>query len=467
MKSKFLVLGAILIACLYTNAQQSLTEVDAGSMMPDIELGTVLNHKGEAYNGITGKTKISDLKGKLLILDFWTTNCSACIEGFPHGAELQKKFGDKIQFLLVNADESPESIKKWLEILKKNKGHDETVPSSLPMVINPVFKKLFPSRGEIGYHVWIDGKGMIRLRGINQNTHSKKIEELLAGKEISFVPDNARLYKPEVAYAVSANANGGKSVKFNSNFSVFDPNIASAYGTGVTNEIDSIAGTRRNSTINIDAAEIYWYFLRDTFKGNKKIIAGKNIVVDMPDPSILGVYPPYYNGEITDETYRKTKYSYEQIVPLSVSEADQRKMALEDLNKYFSTVAGFAGAIEKRSVPCLKIVRTSTVDKLKDTNKYKQVTMIEGKAFVRYEGPAHEVFYNFLWNTTSHRGAFANKLIVDETQYDGTVNIRLPYCNSAEEYRAALRKYDLDIVPGVATVEVLVLKGNKTERTFF
>src|SRR5215217_3332534 len=37
--------------------------------------------------------KVKDLKGKVVILDFWATYCRPCIEEIPHLMELQAKYG--------------------------------------------------------------------------------------------------------------------------------------------------------------------------------------------------------------------------------------------------------------------------------------------------------------------------------------------------------------------------------------
>src|ERR1700754_375446 len=61
-----------------------------GDTMPDILLGKILNFR-------TGKERFSELRNKLIILDFWFTGCSSCLEKFPEMEELQKKFDGDIQ----------------------------------------------------------------------------------------------------------------------------------------------------------------------------------------------------------------------------------------------------------------------------------------------------------------------------------------------------------------------------------
>lgn len=49
--------------------------------------------------------KLSDYKGKVVILDFWATWCPPCRKGIPDLIELQKKYGDKVVVIGVSVDD--------------------------------------------------------------------------------------------------------------------------------------------------------------------------------------------------------------------------------------------------------------------------------------------------------------------------------------------------------------------------
>jgi thiol-disulfide isomerase/thioredoxin len=51
------------------------------------------------------KVDVNELKGKWLILDFWTRNCEPCIKGFPKLNQWQKDFSSDAQFMLVGLND--------------------------------------------------------------------------------------------------------------------------------------------------------------------------------------------------------------------------------------------------------------------------------------------------------------------------------------------------------------------------
>ncbi|WP_234413586.1 TlpA disulfide reductase family protein [Ideonella sp. A 288] len=66
-----------------------------GSPVPDIDLP----------DSTLPARKLSDLKGKVVYLDFWASWCGPCRQSFPWMAEMQKKYGARgLQVLAVNLD---------------------------------------------------------------------------------------------------------------------------------------------------------------------------------------------------------------------------------------------------------------------------------------------------------------------------------------------------------------------------
>ena len=64
--------------------------------------------------------KVKDLKGKVVILDFWATYCPPCIEEIPHLMALQTKYGDDLHIigLHVGGEEDRPKIPDFIERLK-------------------------------------------------------------------------------------------------------------------------------------------------------------------------------------------------------------------------------------------------------------------------------------------------------------------------------------------------------------
>ena len=72
-----------------------------------------------AVDTLDGKrVKLSDYKGKVVLLDFWATWCPPCVAGLPHINDLaqsQLRYDKGLVVLAVNLREAPERVRKFIE----------------------------------------------------------------------------------------------------------------------------------------------------------------------------------------------------------------------------------------------------------------------------------------------------------------------------------------------------------------
>ena len=59
--------------------------------------------------------KLSSLRGKYVVLDFWGSWCIWCIRGIPHMKEAYKKYKDKMEILGVDCQDTEEKWKAAVE----------------------------------------------------------------------------------------------------------------------------------------------------------------------------------------------------------------------------------------------------------------------------------------------------------------------------------------------------------------
>ena len=100
--------------------------------------------------------KVSDLKGKAVILDFWATYCEPCRREIPHLNSLIAKYGaDNIQIVGLNSggDEDRAEIPKFLASTKLD------YPIAFPD--NELSRFIFSERDDIPQTLVLDRSGKV------------------------------------------------------------------------------------------------------------------------------------------------------------------------------------------------------------------------------------------------------------------------------------------------------------------
>lgn len=109
----------------------------SGELVDELPIKKLLNQS-------TPATSISDLRGKLVIVDFFGTWCAPCIRAMPHLKEIQEKFKEQVTVLLVS-NETEQQLSKFIKSKKDfsfavlvdegNLWNDYFQPAALPYTV--------------------------------------------------------------------------------------------------------------------------------------------------------------------------------------------------------------------------------------------------------------------------------------------------------------------------------------------
>lgn len=98
MRARALFAGTVLAALLAGVA--TVAAVEVGSRAPELDARTL---DGE-------RLRMRDLRGKVVIVDFWATWCEPCKKSFPAYQKLSDKFAGKLRIVGISVDEEPDGI---------------------------------------------------------------------------------------------------------------------------------------------------------------------------------------------------------------------------------------------------------------------------------------------------------------------------------------------------------------------
>ena len=155
-------------------AKSSVFEIEhlgVGKVAPDIA--------GEDLDGV--KFKLSDSRGKVVMLSFWASWCGPCMGLIPHERELVEQYkGKPFELIGVNGDPDKKELKKvlannkitWRSFWAREKGPEGPIPMAWNVSGWPTI-------------YLIDEKGVIRSKTAIGRTLDARIEKLVASAEIA------------------------------------------------------------------------------------------------------------------------------------------------------------------------------------------------------------------------------------------------------------------------------------------
>jgi len=151
-----LILSSSLVGCFNSSSKQDPgaenpggqdpgttkpVEVKEGSIAPDFEFITMDGKKG----------KLSDYKGKVILLNFWASWCGPCVNEMPDMQRIAKDY-PSVVILAVNRGDSAADAKKF--------ANDKGYSFIWALDEDSSIQKIYPSNG-IPYTIVIDKDGVI------------------------------------------------------------------------------------------------------------------------------------------------------------------------------------------------------------------------------------------------------------------------------------------------------------------
>jgi len=292
-------------------------------------------------NGNQRRLNTSDFKDKLLLLDFWATSCSGCVEALPRMEALQKQFGERIKVLPVTFEPEALVASFW-----KQNGHTKnlTIPTA---VEDKQFQEYFPHE-VIPHEIWVY-KGKVIGITSESYTDADNITQVLNGKiphwpvkddYYAFDASKKSVFAPD-EHQIDIDHT---KLEYVATCGYIEKNGSSAAGPfgGVGIVRDSIHKMIRVYYLNMAILSIYtmnWNtLLRASSQGKKSPrLAADNIVWDVIDPLKYAhrtAFTPTLNTPYIEDWVRDHSICFEaQYADTGQTDKDIAKKVISDLNR--------------------------------------------------------------------------------------------------------------------------------------
>jgi thiol-disulfide isomerase/thioredoxin len=330
------ILCSVITTCY---GQTPRVELKIGDTMPDIDLGRIINYR-------TDKVKVSDFRGKLLILDFWATWCAPCLGFMKTTDSLRKHFGEKIDILPITSEEEA-VVSGFLKHMSNS------TKSLYPSIVGDTILSRMFLHNIIPHEVWIDKRGMIiNITGhesVTNNTINNYLNTVLADVIPKGSATNTKVDIVTIPYLQNSPVlTGNQGIKISERELLYN-SILTKYKP----DLHGGASTDRESFLSLINAPLK-YIYKHAF-GNfqaQYVVGDRRIIFETSDSSKL-IFKDENGKDVFDNFYCYELNFNGKNVGLQQMCAIMRR----DVNSYFSLL-GLKADVERRNVLCwqLKII---------------------------------------------------------------------------------------------------------------
>lgn len=404
-----------------------ITPLKIGDQFPDITISNMLNYKA-------GNLSTASLKGKVIILDFWATWCSACLINFPRIEALEQKFGDRV-FALGVAYEPVPKIRQFFTSANGKRYHIKTA------VADTLLSRLFPHTG-LPHYVMIDGAGKVVAITGAEEVNEANIQKALSGQNVQ-VQTKKDLDATRPLFLDEAYPPGNEIVKY----SILSKGHYSGLGTG--NHPRTKGG--KNIGIAVTNSNLLWLYETAAiklFNKQQQQFSEKRMILDVQDPAKITLNL----SKARDGSYDQDNlYNYDLILP-----QEQADRLYETMLSELNALTAYTGVVEKQEVPCYVLQRTDSTDRLRSKGGISKNTLFRSAPYQISNRPLKQLVIR-LGDLES-----IDRPVVDETGYTGMVDLTLTGSTDIREIRNALRPYGLDLREAKRSLLMLIVTDKKS-----
>lgn len=273
--------------------------------------------------------RLSELRGKLVILDLWNTHCGACIAAFPHLYALQEQFADSLTVMPVCMLDSKADVQKFYARRPALRFSSAVVEDTLDALFTLIHPDSYP------HEVWLDEHRVVRAITYAADVSAENVRALLT--------QNKQLAVKKRQVAFDGNSSG---FLYRSMITGYNDSV-STYG--VLHYHDS--SVTRVYGFNLPILE----FLLARYPQFSSDIYHKRLIIKGSEDTDY-----YFNrpAGMDAAAYReKVLYGYDLVLPASFSKAEADSIMFTDICRFFRLKV----YTKKEVTDCLILYKTGAI----------------------------------------------------------------------------------------------------------
>jgi thiol-disulfide isomerase/thioredoxin len=397
-----------------------------GDQLPDLALSGIKNYPKSILH-------LSDLKDKLLILDFWNIHCGSCIEAFPHLKEIQEKYKGKLQIILVNY-EKEDQVNAFFKKRERLTGLYEKLPMiNGDSILVREFKHEY-----VPHEVWIYDGHVRGFTALSKDLNDSNILAAVHGSNVysSLEPIMAGKNTPHSHLPLFVNGNGGNGsgIMYMSVLSKYVPDAVSTY---------NLEGTEYKTVSNESIKVLYQIAYND----DGQDLSDNRTILDVKDST-------KYMGRWNTVEDSDRLYTYQLYGPRTTREKFFAMMRA-DLDRYFGLHVHF----EKRKMLAYVLTAEDSSLLVKPPMPYRWGDRYAHDLGIYFQNaPVGDLLG---WIRRVSRNFYLSKYpLIDHTGIKGNIEVILDadLSNPQSLDRALYEKYKMHLKLEEALVDVLIIR---------